>query len=470
MAKVRRRRAAARKSPARKRRTVSSKRRTARRNPARKAASKKRTARKAAPKRAARKAAPRRRVRRNPVTEAQRKAAQSMAGQTSEHSKVVAEAKRRGLKASGTTSEIKGRINAQKRYEAKKAGAGRKPAGRKPARRTKKRTPAQIKAARQRNARKAAKARRTTGKHSTSARRILKGKKPPSRKTKAGRTKVAHQTRNRRRIARGYLKARGVSKAVTHMSAENKKLAKAYGLTKINPGYKGMIKDVKAMVVPTILPAAGGFVVGAGAGQVLGTMIGDKVAFVAARPALKRAMVPSTTAALTVGAFMALKRTKKMQTAAMPVLVGGGIATIVHWLLHTLTGQKVASALRLPLALSQASEAQVAQVAADAASGKQPTAGGMASYVSVRQYLGEAMMDPQGSSWYGRGDMGEYVDAGPQNAFGAYVANDFPVHSPGPGDNDNTFAQLGAYETPEYALEETPGGTVMSGVGGIFER
>jgi hypothetical protein len=171
---------------------------------------------------------------------------------------------------------------------------------------------------------------------------------------------------------------------------------------------------------------------------------------------------------------------KKTQRMAMPVLIGGSLATVIHILFHTKTGQKLASKLKLPFALVQGTDAQAEQAQEDApaaAAAPEATAG-LAGYMTVSQYMGSMDISPMGPSWYGRGDMGDYVDSAPQNEFGEYTASDFPVHSPGPGDNINVMATLGSYGAAyppggydgygEMQLEETPGGTMIL-AGGIFD-
>ena len=450
-----------------------------------------------------------------------------------DYRKLQEEAKRLGLKASGTTAQIKARIAQKKarrkavadstaslaasgkKKTAKKKTAKKKTAKKKTAKKTakkaaSKKTPARKKKAtkskkrmsRQQALQRARKARRVGGKHTSSARRTIK--KSPSRQ--------------KRGVAKTYMRARSVAMraAKGRLEPGAAKLAKEYGLTKVNPnGIKGAVKSLKTMMVPTILPAAGGFVGAAALGQMAGNKLA-KTAMVQKQSAtVKSLVVPVSTLGITLAAFVALRNSKKMQRAAMPVLVGGSIATIVHALLHTKAGQDVAKKLKLPIALSEATDAQGAKLAEDAqkiASGEEAPseANGLGSYMTVSQYLGYyAPISQQGPSWYGRSDVsavGDYVDAGPQEAFGKYIASDFPVHTPGPGDNVSVHATLtglgaygqqgifdtgpeasmgsayppggyGAYNDPNLpqaipdgmSLEETPGGTMITmGEAGIF--
>jgi hypothetical protein len=405
-------------------------------------------------------------------------------------------AKAAGIKASGTNAQIAGRLNAaKKRRTGGKKKATKKTTRRKTTRRTAaKRTTATAKPRRRKKmtkkqaAAKARRARRVRGKHVKSARSVARNK---------GKTRASRQ---RRSVAKTYLRTRGVAQRAKRgkLTPGAAKLAKAYGLTRVNPNgmnLKAAAKDFRAMLVPTILPATGGFVGAAALGQMIGTKIASTKMVsgqIAKMPALKGAVVPVTTLGLTLGAFAALRASKKQQKMAMPVLIGGGIATLVHTLLHTKWGQGLASRLKLPLALTAGTDAQAEQAAEDAAavaSGqKDQTGAGLAGYMSVSQYLGAygTPISQKGPSWYGRGDIspvGDFVDAGPQEAFGGYMASDFPVHTPGPGDNISVHATLeGAYppggydglgalpQLPGYSLEQTPGGTIVEPMGeaGIF--
>jgi hypothetical protein len=483
-AKKRRSTVRRRKSPARRRKVAK------RKNPKRVAAGKKaaRTRKRMAAKRRRRPA-----KRRNPAR------SPTSFSASMPRSALTSAAKAAGIKASGTNAQIAGRLNAaKKRRTGGKKKATKKTTRRKTTRRTAaKRTTAKRAAPKRRRkmtrkgaARKARAARRVRGKHTTSARAVIKRNK--GKKTRAA--------RQRRSVARTYMKARGVAQRAKRgkLAPGAAKLAKAYGLTRVNPNgmnLKAAAKDFRAMLVPTILPATGGFVGAAALGQMIGTKIASTKMVsgqIAKMPALKGAVVPVTTLGLTLGAFAALRASKKQQKMAMPVLIGGGIATLVHTLLHTKWGQGLASRLKLPLALTAGTDAQAEQAAEDAAavaSGqKDQTGAGLAGYMSVSQYLGAygTPISQKGPSWYGRGDIspvGDFVDAGPQEAFGGYMASDFPVHTPGPGDNVSVHATLeGAYppggydglgalpQLPGYSLEETPGGTVVEPMGeaGIF--
>lgn len=465
-------------NPGRKRRTT-----TKRKNPKRVAAGKKaaRTRKRNASKRRspARKRTTARR-RRNP-------AKKKVSAGLRHYNALQKEAKRLGISAKGTTGQLEARI-AQSKGLTKRSASSRK---RKTTKRktTKRRGRKMTRAG---AARKGRATRKVRGKHARSARTVIR----------RNRGKKSREARAKRGVARTYMRARGISQRAKsrRMPAGAAKLAKAYGLTRVNPtGVKGAFKDMRAMFVPTILPATGGFVGAAVLGQMAGTKIAAmKWAQGLKSPAAKRAIVPLSTLGITLIAFAALKGAKgNAQRAAMPVLIGGGIATLVHTLLHTKMGQDLASKLKLPLALKDATDAQVEKGAEDGekmANGE--TTGSVGGYMTVSQYLGgftEVPVSKKGPSFYGRSDIspiGDYVDSGPQEAFGAYVASDFPVHTPGPGDNISVHASLmglgaayppggydglGSYNDPQlpdldYSLEETPGGTIVMPMGeaGIF--
>jgi hypothetical protein len=324
------------------------------------------------------------------------------------------------------------------------------------------------------------------------ARRKVRGKKG---------SRTRKRNLQRRRVARSYVRVKNLQRQRLRgtLAPEARKLMRAYGLNRVNPskGVKSDAKDFGMLLKAIALPGIGGFVGAAALGQLAGSKIvgtewGQKMS-----PALQRAAFPVTTGAITFAAFWAMRKFKggAIQRAAMPVAVGGIIATGLHILLHSKIGQTIASKLKLPVTLVHGTDAQAEQAAEDAAKvaagQKDAGAQGVAGYLTVRQYLGAMGREfsPKGASWYGRSDispMGDYVDAGPTEAFGSYVASDFPVHTPGPADNASVHAALsGAYppggydgygawqdpdlpETPDYDLVETPGGTLLAG--GIFNR
>jgi hypothetical protein len=213
----------------------------------------------------------------------------------------------------------------------------------------------------------------------------------------------------------------------------------------------------------------------AAAGLKAGAWLSTKLP-VTAPAIIKRNAVPLATMGLTLVAFAMLKASKgKMQKWAAPVMFGGAAATGIHLLMFSEMGQKVAQKLGLPVTI--ANPVATAEGASAMAQGK--PAAGLASYMAVSQYLGD------------------FVSAGPQEAFGSYMASDFPVHTPGPGDNMSVHATLGAYAgeteiepgpsfygrsdlgeysdpalpTDEIGLEQTPGGTMITSAhlsGGLF--
>jgi len=448
-ARKRRRRKATRKNPSRKRRS----RRVARKNPPRRR---------------------RRRARRNP-------AASTVAGLRSQ-------AKAMGIKTTGNKAALRARVQAARDS---RAGDLRKAAGRRYGRgKDPKRVAAGKKAARTRArragggggkrsgkrrggrrltragaARKARRARRVTGKYTRSARRILRSSPKRSR---------------RRSIARSYMSARSISRRVKkgYIKGADAKLARVYGLTKINPSIQGAAKDFGRTVLPVILPGFAAFV---GAASI-GHMLGHKLAARVSNPTLQRAIVPATGFAVTGVAYTVLKMSSKMQRYAMPVAVGGSLATLLLWFLNTKVGQDIAAKLKLPITLKEISaapataEKALEDGAKDMQEGKTAGLGSLdlqalvGKYMTVDKYmggLGALTVHESPKNWYGRSDMGRYVGAGAQNALGLYAESNYPVHVGTPGDNIRPMAKLlngfGA-----MALKDTPGGTEVS-LGGMFE-
>lgn len=436
--------------------------RTARKNPIRR--KKRRAARKNPSQRPTR----RRRVRRNP-------AASDLKG-------LRAQAKSMGLKASGSKSSLKARVVAARRRRAgglkkatgrtyglaprvvrkrkpkavaapKKAARRRKPASKKSKPRRKKKITRLQALARARSAR------RTRGKRVGIARRILKSKKS-SRHTKG--------------IARTYMAARGISGRVRRrrLGHTDAKLARAMGLTRINPSFMGAMRDVKNLMVPVILPGFGGFVGIMAASQWLGTKIATKVT----HPIAQRAVVPVTGLVISGAAFAILKATKNKhaQMAAMPVLVGGAIGSLLLALLHSQWGQSLAAKLRLPITFKESTPAQAAQAVADGAkdakvAGVAITPAMIGAYLPLKDYMGAAMIQETPGNYYGRTDMGGYVGAGGQTALGAYAASNYPVHDAGPGDNLRNSAKLLGGFSGGLAVQDTPGGTRIVPLGGAFD-
>ncbi len=392
-----------------------------------------------------------RRRRKNPMSSAKRKAAARKAAKTRARKKAARTRKRRKNPASRKQGKrVAGMFPASKKKGKKSAKKGK-------ARKSKRRGRKYTKAG---SLRKARAARKVTGKHSRSARTVIRRSK----------------SKKARQVARTYMRARSVAKRAKggRLGGEAGKLAKAYGLTRINPSIKGAMKDAKVML-PMIGVATLTVLGAAAAGMKAGAWISTQLP--AATPAIvKRNAVPLTTMGLTLLAYAALKSSKgKMQKWAGPVMFGGAAATGIHWLMFSETGQKVAQKLGMPVTI--ANPMATAEGAAAMAQGK--PAAGLGSYMAVSQYLGD------------------FVSAGPQEAFGAYYSSDFPVHTPGPGDNVSVHASLGAYAgesmidpgasfygrsdlgeyndpmlpTDEIGLEETPGGTMITSAalsGGLF--
>lgn len=463
--KVRRRRNA---------RTSVSKRKAAARKGARTRAAKKaarsKAAKKAARTRKRRTAAPRRARRKNPSrkrkTTSRRRTAKKATrkrrrrsnprGVNANLTAMRAEAKRRGLKASGSLAQIQARIAAQDR---------RLRGGSKKKRKTTKRK-GKRKMTKAASLRKARRARRVSGKHSRSAKAVIRRSKGKSR-----------NARQRRGVARAYMRTRSVvSRAKKgHLTKDASKMARVYGLTRVNPGFKSIMKDWKVMIPMGAI--AGGALLGM-------TWAGFKAAdFVAKKvPAETLAKIPGSQYLIPalpgIGALLATTAVYTFMRSrpkiggvnigrfAGPVMLGGSAAAVLLIAMNTAMGKNLMKKSGIVLAAHETPEKQ----AADAAN----TQGGLGSYLTVSRYMGglgaSQEISAQGPSWYGRGDIS------------GFVASDYPVHTPGPGDDDYTMAQLGeggifgdyVDASPQnrfggFELEQTPGGTVIEmGEAGIF--
>lgn len=357
----------------------------------------------------------------------------------------VAEAKRMGVKASGTTAAIQRRIAAKHN---RLRGGSKKKAKRKTTKKKVSRRSAAL--------RKARRSRHVTGKHSRSARAVLSRSK--------GKTKRA---RNKRGVARAYMRTRSVAHRAKqgYLDSHAKQMARVYGLTKVNPSFKSIMKEWKTML-PMGALAGGALLGGIFAGFTISNEIAKRApASYAKIPSIVRQAIPAISAmAATTLAYSLIRRSKgkiagiNISRLAGPVALGGSAAAVLLLAMQSKKGKELMA------------RAGVVIQAQDA--------GAMGSYVSVSRYLGDFVdtgpqeafgaafqsqdISPMGPSWYGRD-------------LGMYQASDFPVHSPGPGDNKYVQASLGegifdglGGALPDYELEQTPGGTIVSLSGGIF--
>jgi hypothetical protein len=307
------------------------------------------------------------------------------------------------------------------------------------------------------------------------ARRIAK---KPVKRTKV-RKKVAGG-RGKRAIASAALTARAANRRYRsgRMTKSTAKFLKATGLSvRRNPSFAGTMGDLKTLA-PTIL-ATGASVIGMSViGMKASAMIAPKIT--GAPAIIRNNILPITTGVLTAAAWAALK-SSKMSKWSMPVLLGGMSAALLQLLMTSKIGQNIAAKVGYPVKLADASDitanSSADQIEAAAKTEELKGLGayapewGLGSYVPVSQY------------------MGSYVDAGPQEAFGEYMASNYPVHSPGPGDNasvhgkiiaDQTISGLGGLGDYDYTTQEsgiydnripsvdnsllnTPGGTIITG-------
>jgi hypothetical protein len=283
-------------------------------------------------------------------------------------------------------------------------------------------------------------------------------------------------SRARRRIGRAYLMARSVARGVDkkRIGGKNAELARAMGLTSINPSIKGIATDVGRLMIPVVLPGVTSFVGVMAAAQWAGSKIAERTANVH----LRRAAVPVTGLVISGALYGTLKMSKsaKVQRAAGAVFIGGAIGSMLLALLHTEMGQKLAAKLKLPITLTTPTEGQVAagaSAAADVASGTvkgvEITPAMVGAYAVIKDYMGAALVHESPGNWFGRQDMGAYVGKGAQNALGAYAASNFPIHDAGPGDNVRNSARLLSGFSGDLALKDTPLGTEIVGLGGVFD-
>lgn len=363
--------------------------------------------------------------------------------------------KARAKKAAATRARKKAkRSAAAKRGWAKKRKARRNPSKkRRVSMRRRRRNPGTAAGARKARAKRV----KVTGKRMRQAKITMKtGKK-----------------KGKRAAARAYIRTRSaVSRAKAGKFGKGgMDLVKFYGLQRVNPSLKSIVKDVKN-AIPLLITATVAAVGASAAGMWLGGKLHNLLP--AAAPAMiKRNVVPLSTFAFTLFVFGALKMSKQWQKHAAPVMLAGLAATGMQALVFSQTGQKIASKLGIPMTMMN--PLATAEGAAAAAQGK--AASGLGSYMTVSQYLGD------------------YLQAGPQEAFGSYVGSDFPVHTPGPGDNMSVHASLGAYDEYEIGpgssfygrlgayedpalpqqdidLVNTPGGTMIQSaetIGGLFD-
>jgi hypothetical protein len=329
---------------------------------------------------------------------------------------------------------------------------------------------------------------RTTTKRKTTKRATAR-KKPWVKRARKIAKKAVKRTKVRKKVAGGRGKRAIASAALTARAANRRygagkmtkstaKFLKATGLSvRRNPSFAGTMGDLKTLA-PTIL-ATGASVIGMSViGMKASAMIAPKI--MGAPAIIRNNILPITTGVLTAAAWAALK-SSKMSKYSMPILLGGMSAALLQLLMTSKIGQTIAAKVGYPVKLADASDITENSSAdqIDAASKTEELKGlgayapewGLGSYVPVSQY------------------MGSYVDAGPQEAFGEYMASNYPVHSPGPGDNasvhgkiiaDQTIAGLGGLGDYDYTTQDsgiydnripsvensllnTPGGTIITG-------
>lgn len=398
---------------------------------------KKRSAARKNPKRLAKRTTTVARRRRNPISASQKRGIKL-------HSQLRAQAAALGLSTKGTSAQLAQRIAAAgapvkkkkaAKKTAKKSGAkktakksgvkkaaarktarktaakksGVKKGGRKMtavARRTRKPTKKQLAALR-----KARAARRVTGQHARRARAII-------RSTRGKRS-------TKKAIARTYLHSRSIAQraAKGRMSKENRELAQAMGLTRINPSMQAVAKDAGVMLTRFAAAGAGavgGLVIGIKAGGWIQSKIADKNIPVPA--VVKNNVVPLTTLGVAAAAWTGLKLGKKTQTWALPVGLGLGTAAAVLFMTHSLTGQKLLAKAGISVKIATAETEAVSGLGAYVVAPH-----GLGEYVNERGQLAAYVSNPD--------DEGVHALAGHTGIFAGL--DDQPDFVIADGDMDN---------------------------------
>ena len=369
---------------------------------------------------------------------------------------------------SGISQDNAGRIVAE--AMARKSGPKKRKATK---RKTAKRKTAKRKTAKRKPAK------RKTAKRKTAKRKpwVKKARRLATSKVKRTKKGKVRGGRGKRAIASAALTARAAQRRKTsgRMGKSEANFLRATGLkVRRNPSFAGAMGDLKTLA-PTIL-ATGASVVGMSViGMKASSMIAPKIT--GAPAVIRENILPITTGVITAAAWAALK-SSKMSKWSMPVLLGGMSAALLQLLMTSKIGQNIAAKVGYPVKLADASDitenSNSDQIAAAAKTEELKGLGayapewGLGAYVPVSQY------------------MGSYIDAGPQEAFGEYMASNYPVHSPGPGDNasvhgriisDKTIGGLGDYDyttqdsgiydnripSVDNSLLNTPGGTIITG-------
>jgi len=258
----------------------------------------KKAKKKAAPKKASTRRAPARRApaRRAPASRSASPSAQ-----------VRAQAKRMGLKSSGTIAQVKARIAAKKRRQQAKSGSKR--TRRAPAKRTR-RAPAKRRVSRR------SPSLATLDKRLVSARAGVRRSKAP------------------RSVARRIHRTRGSALRLQKASRQGKltkrqrDLLRRHGLMRVNPSLRGITEDFVGL-----LPKAGAAVLATAGIAWGGQQIGQRLQAMAWMPeAIKPFAVPVATGGVTVGAFYAASMIRPLAKFRDAIMFGGLAAVAVHTL------------------------------------------------------------------------------------------------------------------------------------------
>lgn len=272
--------------------------------------------------------------------------------------KLRAQAKKMGLKSSGTAAQVKARIAAKKR----RAAAKRAPA-KKAARRTTRRA-APKKAATRR--------RRRTPSLATIEKRIRSARASARRST--AKRSVARRIHRTRGSALRLQKAARKGRLTTRQKA----MLRRHGLMRVNPSLKGITQDFVGL-----LPKAGVTVLATAGMAWGGQKLGDKLKGMKWMPeAVKPFAVPVATGGVTVGAFYAASMIKPLVKFRDAIMFGGLAAVAVHTLAAVkakgAAGNEISlgAKLGLPIKLQPATPA---------------TEEGVGEFVSIGDYIPQSL-------------------------------------------------------------------------------
>jgi len=240
--------------------------------------------------------------------------------------KLRAQAKKMGLKSSGTAAQVKARIAAKRR----RMKAAKAPAKRAATKRTARRAPAKKKTT--------ARRRRRSVSLSTIDKRLKSARSRARRSSPRGATRRIHRARGAALRLQKAARKGGLSK-------RQKMLLRRHGLMRVNPSLKGITQDFIGL-----LPKAGVTVLATAGIAWGGQKLGDSLKSMKWMPeAVKPFAVPVATGGVTVGAFYAASMVRPLAKFRDAIMFGGLAAVAVH----TLAAVKAKGAAGEPVSLGQ---------------------------------------------------------------------------------------------------------------------